>query len=349
MIEIDGSIGYGQLLRSLISLSVLTSKPVKITNIRKGRPKPGLMPQHLMGVKVAGEFCDAEITGLELYSTEVGFAPKSFNVTDKRIDIGTAGSIPLLLQTLTPILIFSKKPVNLEIVGGSAGLGSPTIEFVKYVKYPLLSKFGLPMPEVEIIRHGFYPRGHGLVRIKFHPVEKLKSINMTDPGKVLSIRGVSVVGSLPSHIANRQANAAKKALTDRGLGDVEIDVQPVATASPGTSITLWAVCENTVLGADSIGKKGFPAEKVGENVALGLINSIESRAALDKYMSDQILPFLALGDSESKITVEKVTEHCITNIKVIEKILPVKFEVKGNRGETGEISVRGIGFESKNL
>lgn len=349
MIEVDGSMGYGQLLRSLISLSALTLKPVKITNIRKGRPKPGLMPQHLMGVKVAGEFCNATIGGLELHSMEVEFAPKSFNITDKRIDIGTAGSIPLLLQSLTPILVFSEKPTNLEIVGGSAGLGSPTIEFVKYVNYPLLSKFGLPLPEVEVARQGFYPRGQGLVRIKFHPVKKLKSIDLTDPGKIMSIRGVSVAGSLPSHIAERQANSAKRILTDNGFGDVGIRVQTVTTASPGTSITLWAECENTVLGADRIGKMGFPAEKVGESVALDLVSSIGSKAALDKYMSDQILPFLALGDSESKITVEKITEHSIINIQAIERILPVKFEVKGNRGEFGEISVRGIGLENKNL
>jgi len=349
MIDIDGSIGEagGQILRTSIALSSLLLKPIRIYNIRKGRSKPGLMAQHLTGVKIAGEFCNAEIKGLKIGSTEVEFFPKSFKIEDRRIDIGTAGQISLLLQTLFPLLIFGNKEVSLEIIGGTAGLGAPTIHYVKNVTFPLLSKLGIKTPEIEVIKEGFYPKGGGIVKIKTFPVKNLNSVKLTERRKVKVIRGVSVVGSLPKNVLERQTYAAIKTLKEHGFNDVSITSQIVNTFSPGTSITLWAECENSILGADKIGKIGVRAEKIGEECAKELIKSIESKAALDKYMADQIIPFLALADGKSEVTVEEITDHCLTNIFVLEKILEIKFEVEGEKGEFGKILVDGVGFENK--
>jgi RNA 3'-terminal phosphate cyclase (ATP) len=346
MITIDGAIGHGQVLRSAIALSCLTLKPIKIFNIRKGRPRSGLMAQHLTGVKVAGEFCNAEIKGLALGSTEVEFIPKSFNITDRKIDIGTSGSIGLLLQTLTPLMIFSNKPVLLEIKGGSAGLGSPTIQFIKYVTFPLLSKLGVSLPEVEIIREGFYPKGNGLVKIKFEPVKKLNSAQLTERGKVLSIKGISIAGSLPEHVAVRQAEAAKKYFIESGFKDkgVKIEAETVQTFSQGTSITLWAETGNSVLGSDAIGKIGVRAETIGKLAAEDLVRSIKSQAALDKYASDQIIPFVALAEGKSEVKVEEITQHCRTNISVCEQMLGCKFEIDE---KNKRIEVDGIGLENR--
>ena len=330
MITIDGSIGYGQILRTTIALSAVTLKPVKITNIRKNRPNPGLQAQHLTGVKIAGEFTNAEIKGLKLHSTEIEFIPKSHNIVSRKIDIGTAGSIGLLLQTLTPLLIFADKDVTLDIIGGTAGLGAPTIQYMQHVTFPVLSKLGVPLPEIEIIREGFYPKGQGQVRITFHAEEKLKPVKLLGRGKINSINGVSVVGSLPEDIAKRQANSAKKTLVEHGYPDAQIEKRVVNTASPGTSITLWADCENSILGADTIGERGKPAEKVGEEVALELIKSLRSDTVLDKWMSDQIIPFLALAKGGSEVKVEEITEHCGTNMIVTQMILKMKFDIDEN-------------------
>ncbi|MEM5793928.1 MAG: RNA 3'-terminal phosphate cyclase [Candidatus Aenigmatarchaeota archaeon] len=346
MILIDGSIGEagGQILRTSIALSSLLLKPIKIINIRKGRAKPGLMAQHLAGVKFAGEFCKAEIKGLKIGSTELEFIPKSFNIEDKRIDIGTAGQISLILQTLTPLLIFGGKEVKLKIVGGTAGLGAPTIHYVKNVLFPMVSKLGVKIPELEVEREGFYPKGGGIVKTKFYPVKKLNSIKLLERGKVKSIKGISIADSLPEHVAERQANSVEKILKDYGF-EAKIATQAVKTFSPGTSITLWAECENSVIGADNIGKKGIKAEKIGEECAKELLASIESKAALDKYLADQILIFLALAESESVVSVEKITQHCLTNIKIIEQMLSVKFRLE--ESFPPRISVKGIGFEAR--
>ncbi|MBI2547151.1 MAG: RNA 3'-terminal phosphate cyclase [Candidatus Aenigmarchaeota archaeon] len=342
MITIDGSFGEGggQILRTSIALSALLLKPIKIINIRKNRPKPGLMPQHLTGIKIAGEFTNAEIKGLEIGSTEVEFIPKSCDMKNREIDIGTAGSIGLLLQTLTPLLIFADDEIILEIIGGTAGLGAPTIEYMQNVTFPVLEKFGIPLPDIEIVREGFYPKGHGQVRITFKPVKKLKSVKLLERGKIRSIGGISVVGSLPEDIARREADGIKKILIGNGLPEAQIEKKIVETHSPGTSVTLWSKCENSVLGSDAIGEGGKRAEKVGEDVAFELVKSINSGAALDKHMSDQIIPFMALAKNRSEVSIEELTGHCRTNIDVIEKILGIKFQLTDD-----VISVDGIDFK----
>lgn len=329
MITIDGSVGYGQVLRTSIGLSALALKPVKIINIRKNRQKPGLQPQHLAGVKAAGEFTNAEIKGDKIGSTEIEFYPKSHNFHNRKIDIGTAGSIGLILQTLTPLLIFSDREISLDITGGTAGLGSPTIEFVKHVTYPNMNEFGIPMPDIEIIKQGFYPKGQGQVKITFKPVKKLKPVKIIERGKINSIEGISVVGSLPEDIAKRQANSSKNVLVENNFPDAQIEKKVVQTSSPGTSITLWADCENAVIGSDVLGERGKPAEKVGEEVAMELISSLNSNV-LDKWTSDQMIPFLALAKGKSEIKVEEVTEHCKSNMLVVTKILGIEFDVQGN-------------------
>lgn len=331
MITIDGSIGYGQVLRTSIALSALTLRPLKITNIRKNRPNPGLQAQHLMGVEISGEFTNAKIKGLELQSTELEFIPESHNIRNKKIDIGTSGSISLLLQTLTPLLIFADDEVILDIIGGTAGLGAPTIQYMQHVTFPILNKFGIPLPEIEVVKEGFYPKGQGEVKIKFKPVKKLDPVKILERGKIKSIKGISVVGSLPEDIAKRQAHAVKKILVENNFPDAQVEKKIVDTASPGTSITLWSECENSVIGSDNIGEKGKPAEKVGQEAVMELMKSLESNAVVDKWMADQIIPFMAIAGS-SEIKVEKVTDHCRTNIKATEQILGIEFDVAENSG-----------------
>ncbi len=341
MMEIDGAIGYGQVLRTAVSLSALTLKAVRIFNIRKDRPKPGLMAQHLAGVRTAGEFCDAEVKGLEIGSTEVEFSPRRHSFGYKSIDIGTAGQISLLLQTITPLLVFADKDVSLEIAGGTAGLGAPTMDYLKHVFYPLASRMGLKEPEIDVARHGFYPRGRGMVNAVFHPAEKLHSLNLLERGRLKYVKGLSVAGSLPMHVAERQAKSAKDTLKNYGVSEIEIQSVATATASPGTCLTVWAYYENTIIGSDIIGKKGVPAERVGKECADGLIDSVESGAALDKWMSDQMLVFMALASGKSAVKTERFTDHVKSNIMIIERMLDVKFE---SDEVSKTIEVEGCGF-----
>jgi len=344
MIEIDGSIGGGQVVRTAVSLSALTKKPVRISNIRKGREskQPGLRPQHLMGIKIAGEFCQAHITGLKENSLEVEFIPKKLNVSNKEIDIGTAGSISLLLQTINPLLIFAKKPIDLEITGGTETKWSPTIQYVKYVTYPILKMLDAKL-DLEIIKHGYYPKGGGRVSVKSKPINKLNHFISTNRGNIIGIHVDSVCGHLPPDIAERQGNSALRTIQYYYPNvKVSMSYKSVSSLSPGTSVTCYAVCEKSRIGSSSLGELGVRAETIGERAANSLINSLETSVALDRYTADQILIYLALAKGRSQVMVEEITQHVKTNIRIIEQILPVEFQVDYNKKL---ISVDGIGFK----
>jgi len=344
MIEIDGSIGGGQLLRTAIGLSALTIKPVRIINIRKGKKdsKSGLRPQHLTAVKVIGEFCEAEIKGLKEGSPEVEFTPKKLKISDKKIDIGTAGSIGLLLQALTPLLILNKRSVVLEMIGGTETKWAPTIQFIKYVTYPLINKMDASL-SLNIIRHGYYPKGGGFVTVESKPTKKLSPFVCLDRGEIQNIHVNSVCGSLPPHVAERQGQSALRTI-QYNCPKVKVSMSYKSVKSPsfGSSITCYAVCEKSILGGSALGERGIRAEKVGEMAAEELLDSLKSGAVLDKYMADQILVYLALAEGKSQIRVEEITNHCRTNIHVIEQILPVMFNINE---EKKEITVEGIGFK----
>jgi len=343
MIEIDGSIGGGQLLRTAIGLSAITKKPVKITNIRKGKTtgKPGLRPQHMMGIEVTGEFCQAEIKGLEESSLEVEFTPKKLNVYDKEIDIGTAGSIGLLLQTITPVLIFNDKPVALQIHGGTETRWAPTIQYTRDVTFPILKMMDANL-SLELIKHGYYPKGGGHVEVKSRPVKKLNPFVCLERGQIKNIHVSSVCGRLPPHVAERQGKVALRTIQYHcPQVNVSMSYTSVDTFSPGSSVNCYAVCENSIIGSSCLGERGLRAEVVGERAADDLVNALKSNVALDKYMADQILIFLALAKGKSRVRVEGITEHCKTNISVIEEILPVEFKTNENI-----IEVEGIGFKN---
>jgi len=170
----------------------------------------------------------------------------------------------------------------------------------------------------------------------------LNAIKLLDKKTLKSVRGISISGSLPQHIADRQASSAKKTLNEHGISDVNIKSIVTRTASPGTCITLWAEYENTILGSDNVGERGKPAEKIGEECARSLIKSIESGSALDKWMSDQILIFLALAHGKSKVKIEEFTNHVTSNIAIIESMLDVKFETDE---KNNLVSINGAGYK----
>lgn len=344
MMEIDGSAG-GQALRTAIGLSAVRLEPVKVVNIRASREKPGMMAQHLAGVKAAAEFCGADMKGAELGSTEIEFTPKSHSFSDKTIDIGTAGSISLLLQTIAPLLVFSDKPLDIKIHGGTAGIGAPTMEYTKFVTFPTIRSLGVMPARIMITKQGFYPKGGGMVRVESIPSKLLRSRKIIGKEGALKILGASIAGSLPNHVAARQADAAKKILIAEGFTDVDISPTVARTDSPGTSITLWAQRGDSVIGSCSIGELGKPAEKVGEGAAASIVASLKSGKVLDRHMADQIIPFMGLARGTSEVTVEEVTEHVLTNIAVTEKMLGVEFVIDKNEGR---ISVDGIGHERRN-
>lgn len=340
--------GGGSVLRLSLALAAVKGESIRVFNVRANRSKPGLANQHLSAVKALGELTNAEVEGAEVGSEEVTFTPNEPEGGRLEVDIGTAGSTTLILQAVMLPAAFANEPVELEVKGGTDNPFAPPIDYLENVTLPMLAKMGYE-GEVECLRRGHYPKGGGKIRARIRPVRKLHPLNLSRLGDVELVQGKSHCVKLPGHIAKRQTKAAEERLEQAGYkSEIEVEYYDKSEdphLSPGTGIVLWAESSNgSVLGSSALGKKGKPAEKVGEESAKGLIKQIETDQAVDRYMSDQILPYLALANGKSKITSTELTSHTLTNVELLRNILGAEIEVVGDEGESGKIEIEGSSF-----
>ena len=348
MIEVDGSYGEGggQVLRSAVALAAVLSKEIHVFNIRAGRAEPGLRPQHMTGVKAAAQLCSADLQGLEVGATEFVFKPGELRAGTFRFDVGTAGSVTLVLQTLMPILAFAPGPVQLEIAGGTDVKWSPPIDYVRLITLPILKKIGY-RGELELVRRGHYPKGGGLVRFSTQGPSKLQPLTNDKSGPMSRIHGISHATALPRHVAERQATSAKKRLEEAKLPSSSIEVEVVddrRQMSPGSGIVLSAGNQNGhILGSDALGERGRPAEEVGSTAGKILVEEVQSGAWLDRHMGDMIVPYLVLSEGASAVSISRVTQHTRTNVKVAEWLTKTEFNLEGEIDQPGKLRVRGIG------
>jgi RNA 3'-terminal phosphate cyclase (ATP) len=350
MIEVDGSFGEGggQILRTSLALAAALGKDVRISKIRAGRSEPGIRAQHLTAASALGRICNGSFEGLKVGSTDIVFKPGRIAGGQFQFDVGTAGSVTLVLQGLMPVLPFAP-PINLELRGGTDVKWSPPVDYLQLVTLPILSAMGVHCT-LRKVRRGHYPRGGGLVTFDSMPSALLNPIKGLHTGPVVQILGVSHVAKLPRHIAERQAEAADHAIRTAGLPAPKVSVEITegeSSLSPGSGIMLAAGSkEQNVLGGDSLGERGKPAEKVGEEAGKILVEEIQSSAFLDRHMGDMIVPYMVLASGVSEVSVSKITQHTITNVKVAEIIADVRFDPIGELGKPGRLRVRGVGLNS---
>jgi len=329
MIQIDGSHleAGGQILRTALGLSALLKKPFNIINIRKNRPEQGLKEQHYQTVKAIKKLCNAEVNGLELGSKELNFSPQKITKSKLKIEIRTAGSTALLLQSL--LISSLKNRLRIEINGGATfNKFAPSILYLQHILKPTLEKLGY---EFNIItqKHGFYPKGGAKVLVNIKPSENLKPLNLEETGKLIEVSGISIASDSlkKAKVADRQADSAASYLEN--YNPKKIKRFYVNSSCPGSGILLYAKFSNTILGFDVVGEKRKRSEIIGKEAANGLIKQIQTKATVDKFMSDQLIPYLALTNN-SKIKIPELTMHTKTNIWLVEKFPNVKFKIKNN-------------------
>ena len=337
LIEVDGGKkgGSGTILRLSVALSAITRQPLHIYNVRHNRPQPGLKPQHLEAVLTAAKLCNAELEGAKIDSREIWFKPREVEGGKIEAEIGTAGSIPMLLMTVLPICAYAKSTVVLHISkGGTDVSNSPTINYMRFILLPTLCRMGLEAT-LKVHKYGYYPRGNGEVTATVKPAQPLRPLHMERFGNIKAIKGVSVCTFLAERkVAERQANAAKDYLREKGYST---EIKAVNdTSNPlqkGSSMVMWAETDTgTLLGADSIGELKKTSEKVGEETAQKLYAEMAAKPTVDVHLADLLIPYVALAKGNSIYFTRAVSEHLETNIWVTEQILNVKFNVENVNG-----------------
>lgn len=342
-LQIDGNYGEGggQILRTTLSLSCLLGKPVEIFNIRKGRKIPGLQPQHLTAVNACKSISEAEVEGNKLQSLSLKFSPQqikggdfTFNVAEEK---RSAGSTSLILQALFLPLSLAEQSSHITVLGGTHVPWSPPFDYLKEIFLPMAKKIGCQI-DLRINKWGWYPKGGGEVHGVIHPTPKLRSLNLTDRGRLLNLTGISVVSNLPTSIAERQKNQGLRILKEKGFSP-EINIVEAPSIGQGTFFFLKAEFENSEAGFGALGEIGKKAEKVAEEACQEFLEFIETKAAIDPHLADQLIPYLVLADGQSSFAVSRISKHLLTNIWVVKQFLPTKIAVEGKEGEEGKVII----------
>ncbi|MGC9048962.1 MAG: RNA 3'-terminal phosphate cyclase [Patescibacteria group bacterium] len=352
MLRINGSYGEGggQILRTSLSLSVLTGQPIEIFNIRAKRKNPGLQRQHLVCVEACQKISGAKVFGAKIGSQILRFEPKKIKQGKYEFDIGTAGSTSLVIQTILLPLAFAHQPSEILLIGGTHNPWAPPFHYLKEVFLSMVKQLGI-RAGVSLERWGFYPKGGGRVRLFIQPTAKLTAKNFLNRGELKEFSGLSVVANLPIEIAERQKNSVIKYLQrlrsysreydQRQLAE-NIVVESVKTNSPGTFVFLKAYFANDIFaGFSALGERGKPAEKVAEEAAKQFVDFYQSKKCLDPYLADQIVLYLALNKQPFAFTVSKITNHLLTHIWLLEQFLGLKINIDLKENKIGRTGTAG--------
>jgi RNA 3'-phosphate cyclase len=290
MLHLDGSYGEGggQILRTALSLAVLTQTPVRMDNIRAGRPKPGLRPQHLTAVEALARISRAEIAGAHLGSQTLTFRPRTPQGGRYLIDVaaktGSAGAVTLIAQALLPPLLLAGVPSWLTLKGGTHVPWSPTAHYFAGVFLPALARLGAEAT-MTMVHWGWYPRGGGEVRLSIRPGRGFTGVTWRTAAPAAAFRGLSGAANLPEHVVRRQAAR----LAARLGGAVPVELVAAGGRDPGSLVLIWG----PQAGFAALGARGKPAEQVADEAADAYLAYRKQEAALDRHLADQIIPYLA--------------------------------------------------------
>jgi RNA 3'-terminal phosphate cyclase (ATP) len=329
MVTIDGSVGEGggQILRTALGLSLLTGEPVRLTRVRAGRKRPGLLRQHLTALRAAAALGRAEVSGDALGSTDVTFAPRGLAPGEHHFAVGTAGSTSLVLQTVLPALLAAPGPSSLVLEGGTHNPLAPCFDFLERSFVPLLNRMG-PHVAVALERPGFFPAGGGLVRVEVRPAPSLAPLHLPARGARVARTVTAVVAGLPVDIAKRELARAREVL---GWDDAAFRprVHPRA-AGPGNALLVEIESEHVTEVVTAVGERGVPAEAVAERAAAEALAYEASGVPVGEHLADQLLLPLALARGGSFRTV-KPSSHAVTQAELVTRLtgVPIRFLDEG--------------------
>lgn len=339
MIIIDGSTGEGggQIVRTSLTLSLLTGHPVRIVNIRANRSSPGLKAQHLTAGQAAAEISGARVKGNRLDSQEVLFYPGDVQGGKYQFQIQTAGSACLVLQTIFIPLAQADRSSQIEIMGGTHVPWSPSFHYLDRQWLPYLQKMGYG-GKLELEKAGYFPRGGGKLKAFIDPARGEQPLEVTERGKLNHISGLSLVSNLPVQIAHRQRDRVVGLLGSRfPLNDIRITQLPAV--GKGTMIFLKLEFEHSQACFFSLGEKGKRAETVAEEGAQEVIDFMQTEGVVDRYLADQILLPLCLSGKKSVLRVPRISSHLMTNAEIIQRFLNCSIILEGSKGREGILTV----------
>ncbi|MEQ1503567.1 MAG: RNA 3'-terminal phosphate cyclase [Myxococcota bacterium] len=321
MIELDGSQGEGggQILRTALALSAITGSPFRIRGIRAGRAKPGLLRQHLTGVRAVAAVCGAAVDGDALGATSLTFRPGRVSAGAYRFEVGSAGSAGLVLQAVLPVLLVADGPSTVVVTGGTHNPSSPPAPFLVNTLVPLLNRLG-PTVTLTVDKCGFYPAGGGQYTVEVAPAP-LRPLELVHRGELRRVEPVAIVSNLRRGVAHRELDAARQAL---GLAPRAGRVIDAPSPGPGNAVWIEAETDAVTEVFTAFGEKGVEAEAVAAEAAAAFAAWRDADVPVGEHLADQLLVPLALaGGGVVRTTAPSL--HTTTNVAVIRQFLDRSF------------------------
>ncbi len=320
---IDGSQGEGggQILRTSLTMAMLTGTDIKIEHIRAGRAKPGLMRQHLACVLAAQKICRAKVSGAKVGSTSIIFKPESIQSGDYEFSVGTAGSTLLIFQTVLPALLVANGESRLKLHGGTHNMMAPSFDFINLAFLPVLKQMGIEV-DIKLLRHGFFPQGGGEWRAVIKPAADIKPVNLLKKGELISKRAVVTSSNIPEHIAQRELAEISRRC---GWSGAELCSDVVDCLGSGNIVSMRLQHENCSEVIEHVGKVGISAERVARNAVKDLQRYHLKDAAVGEHLADQLLLPMFIGNGGVFRTL-KPSLHTRTNRDIIHIFTDKRFK-----------------------
>jgi RNA 3'-terminal phosphate cyclase (ATP) len=336
VITIDGSMGEGggQILRTSLTLSLVTGKPFRLERIRAGRQRPGLLRQHLTAVRAAAEVGRATVDGATIGSQRLSFVPGAVRPGEYRFAVGSAGSATLVFQTVLPALMLADAPSRMTVEGGTHNAWAPPFDFLKRAFLPLLGRME-PRVEAVLDRPGFYPAGGGALTATIEPASQLRRIDLLTRGAVLRRTAHATVSRLPLSVARREVQTLREQLA---LDEADVAVDEVDSPGPGNVVSVLIECEQVTEVFTGIGQKGVPAEKVARSAAIEARRYLAADVPVGQHLADQLLiPMVLAGGGVFRSLAP--SRHTETNIDVIRRFMDVDIRCEEIASDDWRISI----------
>ncbi len=295
----------------------------------------GLRPQHLTAIKIIQKITNAEVIGAEIGSTELKFIPGNVKSLELIEDVGTAGSISLILQVLIPVVAISQKKLDLKIKGGTDVLWSPSIDYTQYVLREAYSRMGIKF-SLELCKRGYYPKGGGEINLHVNP-SNLKSISFTKR-KTNSVKLICTYSKISIEKIRNEVEEIKQKLTEENF-IVETEIKNEEAIDSGASMLIYSIDEHSIIGIDAL------FDKKTQKFDLNIDEFIKNSVGIDENLADMLVVTASLGHEKTIFQVKEISKHLETNLFVTSKITGCKYGI-GKLTDGYEVIIEGVSNSS---
>lgn len=339
LVEIDGGRGEGggQILRTSLALSMITGRPLRMHRIRAGRAKPGLRRQHLACVQAAARLCCAHVEGDRVGSQELAFTPGPLEAAPPalELDIGTAGSTSLVVQTILVPAIVAARPLIARVIGGTHNPLAPPFEFLDRVFAPHLRAMGA-IVSLTLDRHGFAPgsapagdshdaamQQRGQLTVAIEP-GALRPIELLDAGDETARSATAILARLPTHVGERELGIVRKRL---GVAPDQCHLREVRAGGPANVLLIEIDRTGGRELVSQFGERGLRAEAVAGRACDEVDAFLRADVPVGEHLADQlVLPLAVAGGG--RFRAAPLSSHATTNIETIGRFLDVPIRVE---------------------